>query len=199
MKNQNTGGVIIKLLICGIITVGCLLINETANCETYRNDYYSFNCNSEWTIKVSSSQYYPPGVPPYLSLSNPLHTDQKPDFLHWFSGGVIEIYTDYRRPEETVQSLTQRLPVSLSIRDSLKQQKDTKMGFMGTSYTISSKGSAGGDISSQGFWFVREMNGMDIAFDIRLSIYNPQGIDDNTKKKYFTTYNEILKSFKFLK
>jgi hypothetical protein len=71
------------------------------------------------------------------------------------------------------------------------------------SYTASLKGTHGEDISSQGFWFIREVSDNPvtsaIAYDIRLSIYNPQEIDENTKDGYINTYNEILNSLKLLK
>ena len=125
-------------------------------------------------------------------------TDTTSELLHIFNGATIELYSDYRRPEETLENLTKRLPNSLLTRDSLVQRKDVRAGYNGTSYTNTVQLQGVGSAFQQGFWFLTKINNYDIVIDIRLTISNDKVIDKETKNSYRDVYDRFLTTFKLI-
>jgi len=153
-------------------------------------------------VKEDEEKLNPAGIVSYESLSSPLYpqsdTDTTSELLHIFNGATIELYSDYRRPEETLENLTKRLPNSLLTRDSLVQRKDVRAGYNGTSYTNTVQLQGVGSAFQQGFWFLTKINNYDIVIDIRLTISNDKVIDKETKNSYRDVYDRFLTTFKLI-
>lgn len=108
-------------------------------------------------------------------------------------GGIIEVYTTVPAPGETWDDVKNRMPLEFPYGP-VETTAQMVSGFDATSYSLSTE-NAGRMMQARGVWLVAPVNGKDIAFDIRMTVFGTTEMSRDLALQYEKEYERILSSF----